>query len=95
MKSQRIGQIILAATLAIGIVGCGSGSAPEEKEVTTAATQMTGLGDAARKAGGNFDSLPEADKQKFLERVGGDEKAARDMVTRMAGGGGPRGAGSQ
>lgn len=78
---------LLAGTL---LGGCGSGGDTGIPDKVS--TEMTGLGDAARKAGGDYDKLSDADKQKFTERAGGEE-GARAMVKQMTGAGGSRGPG--
>jgi hypothetical protein len=87
--------LVVAVALPLSLVGCGEGPAPEDKVAQTASNEMATLGASAKAAGGNFDSLSQPDKDKFLQRVGGNEQAARDMVNRMANGGGPRGPGSK
>jgi hypothetical protein len=56
---------------------------------------MLNMGKAAKAAGGDFNKLSQADKEKFLARVQGNEAAAAQMVQQMAGAGGPRGAGAK
>lgn len=90
-----LASVLVIALAALGLPGCGSeGPKPEDKNADQAASAVTGLGEAARKASGNFDNLTADEKKQFLDRVGGDERAAREMVGRMAGSGGPRGAGA-
>lgn len=84
----------IGASMAV-LQGCGDGGPkPEDKTAQQVEGFIADLGEAARKANGNFDSLTADEKQRFLERVGGNEQAARDMVSRMSGKGGPRGAGA-
>jgi predicted small lipoprotein YifL len=94
-KRTTLASVLVFAIFSVVLQGCGSdGPKPEDKNADQASAAVTGLGEAARKANGNFDSLTADDKQRFLERVGGNEQAAREMVSRMSGKGGPRGAGA-
>ena len=91
---KKILLLTLAGVLAIATgltAGCSS-EAPE-KAVTEAQTEITQLGDAARKADGDFNKLSETDKQKFLTRTNGNQAAAEQMVSRMSGKAGARGPG--
>lgn len=83
----------LGPVLALPLAGCnGDGPDPDRD---AAVSQISSLGDIARAAGGNYDQLSEDDKQKFLERTGGDEQQARAMVQQMTGNNtGQRGAGA-
>ena len=82
-------------TIIAGIVGCGEGSHPEDKKVETVQTEIETLGKAAKAAGGDFEKLSQSDKDKFMARVNRNQAAASEMVKRMAGTGGARGAGSK
>jgi hypothetical protein len=94
-RSACLAGFVAVCSLSLSLIGCGEGAAPEDKVAQSTADEITKLGAAAKTAGGNFDSLSQADKDKFLQRVGGNEQAAKDMVSRMANGGGPRGPGSK
>jgi len=85
----------LAAIFALGAGGCGEGAQPVDKKVDQVQSEMLNMGKAAKAAGGDFNKLSQADKEKFLARVQGNEAAAAQMVQQMAGAGGPRGAGSK
>lgn len=90
--SLSIGILLIALTTT---AGCGDSSENKaaDQVAQQAGAEIANLGKAAKDAGGNYDKLPQAMKDKFLERVAGNEAQAKDMVTRMAGGGGTRGPG--
>ena len=78
-----------------GLLGCGEGPQPEDKKVDQAQSEIATLGAAAKAAGGDYSKLSQADKDKFLARVQGNEAQAAQMVSQMGGGGGPRGPGAK
>jgi hypothetical protein len=86
---------LLAAFSVASLIGCGEGAQPEDKKVDQAQSEIASLGAAAKAAGGDYSKLSQADKDKFLARVQGNEAQAAQMVSQMGGGGGPRGPGSK
>jgi len=86
---------VLVIVLMAGMAGCGEGTQPVDKQVDQTQSEIATLGAAAKAAGGDYNKLSQADKDKFLARVQGNEAQAAQMVSQMGGGGGPRGPGSR
>jgi len=95
MKLHLLSLFVVALLIGAFTCGCSGGDSNTavDKVAEQAGNEMATLGKSAKSAGGDYDKLPEDVKKKFLERVGGNEAQAREMVTRLAGGGGPRGGG--
>ena len=98
-QSKRTTNWITTAVLTVvsmaGMSGCGEGVQPVDKQVDQAQSEIATLGAAAKAAGGDYNKLSQADKDKFLARVQGNEAQAAQMVSQMGGGGGPRGPGAR
>jgi hypothetical protein len=96
---KNLTQWFISAVLAVvsmaGMAGCGEGPQPVDKQVDQAQSEIATLGAAAKAAGGDYNKLSQADKDKFLARVQGNEAQAAQMVSQMGGGGGPRGPGAK
>ena len=86
---------VLVIVLMAGMAGCGEGAQPVDKQVDQTQSEIATLGAAAKAAGGDYNKLSQADKDKFLARVQGNEAQAAQMVSQMGGGGGPRGPGAR
>ena len=70
-------------TLGVTVIGCSSSGAEGGDVPATVTNELQGLGEAAKKAGGDYDKLSAEDKQKFITRTGSEE-GAKAMVQRMA-----------
>ena len=81
---MRINKVILLCILAaVGLWGCGSPATDNNGAQPPHSNVGGDLGEAAKKAGGDYDKLSEADKQQLLKATNGDEKAARHLLKTM------------
>ena len=81
---KKLLNLMVLTVVAGALYACGGPSA-EGGDVPKAVTdQYQNLGQAAKTAGGNYDSLSDADKKAFIDRAGSEEEA-RKMVSIMAG----------
>jgi hypothetical protein len=80
------GSLFLAASVAsvcvISTVSCGSPSNDDVKPETTQA--LSDINEAVTKAGGDYNKLSAADKQKAIQMAGGSEDRAKSLVFRMS-----------
>jgi ABC-type glycerol-3-phosphate transport system substrate-binding protein len=78
--------VLCISAVAFTLSGCGSSSGSGDNQPikaisTTAPTDPVAI---AKKVDGDFDKLTPGDKQIILNRVGGNEQTARNMLANMA-----------
>jgi hypothetical protein len=81
---KKLLNLIVLTAIAGAMCACGGPSAEGGDVPKNVSDQYQKLGDAARAAGGNYDSLSDADKKAFVDRAGSEDEA-RKMVSLMAG----------
>jgi len=87
MREFRAGIACLAVLATMGVfVSAGCNSAPDKPESIASEARVQEIVEMRKifdKAGGNWDSLTEADKAEYI-RLAGDEAQAKTMWTTMS-----------
>lgn len=74
--SVRLGVAVVLGTLLAG--GCGDGGAPDPNQQAQSVKNAQNLRSYFDKAGGNYESLSEADRAAYVELSGGEAKAKQN-----------------